>query len=193
MTSGVSENANVGDAGIRVIPVWDILVRIVHWSVAIAIIANGFFNDAEGSVHEWIGYAVLGLVVLRLVWGVFGGKMARFSAFPPRPFEALRNLLTLLETRRSVHLSHNPLGALMVYNIWLTILAISATGIMMGTVRFFGIDWVEEVHEIAFVWLMVSVGLHVAGVMLDSWLSGVPLVRAMIDGKKRVPESRDIV
>ncbi|NNJ73673.1 MAG: cytochrome B, partial [Anderseniella sp.] len=93
---------------------------------------------------------------------------------------------------KAVHLSHNPLGALMVYNIWLTVLALGVTGYMMGMIRFFGVDWVEEAHEIIFIWLLVSIALHVGGVTFDTWRSGVPLVRAMIDGRKRVPENRTI-
>ena len=94
---------------------------------------------------------------------------------------------------KTAHLSHNPLGALMVYNIWVTVLVLGATGYMMGTMQFFGVEWVEEAHEIAFNWLLVSIVLHVGGVVFDTWWSGVPLVRSMIDGRKRVPEGRSIV
>jgi cytochrome b len=86
-----------------------------------------------------------------------------------------------------VHLSHSPLGALTVYNIWATVGLLAATGYMMGTFRFFGADWVEGLHELAFDWLVVSVVLHVAGVLFDGWRTRVPLVRAMIVGRKRIP------
>lgn len=181
---GTSRDA--GLSGIRSVPVWDPLVRIVHWTVALGIVVNGFFTDAESTLHEQIGYAVLALVILRLIWGMVGSRSARFSAFPPNPMAAMRHARTLLVRRRETHLSHNPLGALMAYNIWGTLLVIAATGYMMGTVRYFGVDWVEEVHEVAFNWLLMSVVLHVAGVLLESKLSGIPLVRAMLDGKKRV-------
>jgi cytochrome b len=189
--SAVTER-DAGDAGIRVIPVWDPLVRTIHWSLVSAIILNGFITDAEGKLHEYVGYAALALVILRLVWGIIGPRHARFTAFPPNPIAALRHARDTFSSRTALHLSHNPLGALMVYNIWGTVLVLCATGIMMGTVRFFGIDWVKEVHEGAFAWLMVSVILHVAGVFAETWLSGVPLVRAMIDGRKRVPEGREV-
>lgn len=188
----VISNRDAGDAGIRVIPVWDPLLRVIHWSLVGTVLLNGFVTEAEGRLHEYIGYAALGLVVLRLVWGLVGPRHARFMAFPPNPVAAVRHLRHAVTRRTSVHLSHNPLGALMVYNIWTTVLVLCATGIMMGTVRFFGLDWVEEVHEAAFSWLMVSVILHAAGVIAETWLSGVPLVRAMIDGRKRVPEGREV-
>lgn len=189
--SAVTER-DAGDAGIRVIPVWDPLVRMIHWSLVGTVVLNGFITDAEGKLHEYVGYAALALVILRLVWGIVGPSHARFAAFPPDPAAAIRHLRETLAHRTKVHLSHNPLGALMVYNIWVTVLVLCGTGIMMGTVRFFGLDWVEEVHETAFAWLLASVAVHVAGVFAETWLSGVPLVRAMIDGRKRVPEGREV-
>ena len=170
----------------RGIRVWDPLVRIVHWGIALSVLLNGAVNDPDGVVHERIGYAVLGLVVLRLIWGFIGPSTARFSAFPPNPVAALRHLKAILRGDTTVHLSHNPLGALMAYNLWLTLLVICVSGIMMGTIRFFGADWVEELHEAAFDWLMISLVLHVGGVFLDQWRTGVRLVRAMVTGYKNV-------
>lgn len=91
-----------------------------------------------------------------------------------------------------MHLSHNPLGALMVYNIWLSVIAIGMTGYMMTTITFFGVEWVEEAHEAVFGWLLFSVALHVVGVAFDTWRSGVNLVLAMIKGRKIIPDGRDV-
>lgn len=179
-------NQGVGIAGTRVIPVWDPLVRLIHWSLVSAIIANGFISDPESELHEYIGYAALSLVLVRLLWGLIGPRHARFTAFPPNPLAALRHIGDTLGGKKIVHLSHNPLGALMVYNVWATVLVMCITGIMMGTLRFFGVAWVKEVHELAFDWLMVSVALHIGGVIFETRHSGVSLVRAMIDGRKRI-------
>ena len=91
-----------------------------------------------------------------------------------------------------MHLSHNPLGALMVYNIWTTLLLIGATGFMMGTVSFFGVAWVEQVHELAYDWLLISIAAHIVGVIFDTWRSGVPLVQAMLHGRKRIPRDTPV-
>ena len=64
---------------------------------------------------------------------------------------------------------------------------------MMGTIQFFGVEWVEEVHEIAFNWLVASIVLHVGGVVFDSRRSGVPLIRSMIDGRKRIQQNRPVL
>ena len=181
-----------GRASAREVAVWDPLVRLIHWSLALTILLNGTFIEEESKTHEWIGYVALGLVGLRLVWALIGPKHARFSAFPPSPARAIHHLRAMLSGDKTVHLSHNPLGALMVYNIWASVIAIGITGYMMTTITFFGVDWVEEAHEIVFNWLVFSVALHVAGVAFDTWRSGVNLVRAMINGRKTSPYGREV-
>ena len=189
----VVDTSDGGRPGARDIVVWDPLVRLIHWNLALSILLNSTVIDGESSPHEWIGYVAVGLIAIRLIWGLLGSQHARLSAFPPSPVAALRHLVALSKGDKTVYLSHNPLGALMVYNIWLTVLLLGITGYMMGTIRFFGVEWVEEAHEIAFTWLLVSIALHVGGVVFDSWWSGVPLVRAMLDGRKRLPKDRSVV
>lgn len=72
-----------GRASARQVAVWDPLVRLIHWSVALTILLNGAFVEEESKTHEWVGYVALGLVGLRLVWALIGPRHARFSAFPP--------------------------------------------------------------------------------------------------------------
>lgn len=177
----------------RSIMVWDPLVRLIHWCLALTILLNGAIVEDESALHEWVGYVALGLVAIRLVWGLVGSRHARFSAFPPNPFKAIRHFSALLKGDDTVYLSHNPFGALMVYNIWVTVLLIGLTGYMMGTMVYFGVEWVEEVHEIAFNWLVLSVILHVAGVVYDTRHSGVPLIKAMISGEKDIEKDKPLV
>lgn len=181
-----------GREGVRIFRVWDPLVRLIHWSLATCILVNGFVTDPEGDLHQTIGYVALALIALRLLWGLIGPRHARLSDFRPAPLRALRHLRSLIGGGRTVHLGHNPLGALMVWNIWATVGLIGATGIMMGTRRYFGVAWVEGAHEMLFNWLLISVALHVAGVIFDSRRSRVPLVRAMIDGRKRIPAEAQV-
>ena len=169
------------------IPVWDIFVRVTHWSVAALVLAELTVLDEDWAVHRWAGYAVLVLVALRLIWGLIGPQHARFSAFPPRLQAARTHLAGLLQGRHELHLSHNPLGALMAYNLWASLVAVCVTGILMTTKTFWGVDWVEELHEVIANWVLISVGLHVVGVVFEIWHSKVNLVRAMIDGQKEIP------
>lgn len=169
------------------IPVWDILVRITHWTVAVLVIGELTVLDEDWAVHRWAGYVVLALVALRLVWGLIGPRHARFSSFPPSLRAARTHLAGMLRGRHEPYLSHNPLGALMAYNLWASLVAVCVTGIMMTTKTFWGVDWVEETHEIVANWVMISVLLHVGGVVFDTWYSKVNLVRAMVTGQKEIP------
>ncbi len=169
------------------IRVWDLYVRVTHWAVAALVLAELTFLDEDWAVHRWAGYAVLVLVAFRLIWGLIGPQYARFSAFPPSLQAARAHLVGLLRGEDALHLSHNPLGALMAYNLWVSLIAVCVTGILMTTNAFWGVDWVEEAHEIIASWVLISVGLHVAGVIFESWHSKVNLIRAMITGQKEIP------
>lgn len=184
---GASAPSPTGPKSVRV---WDPLVRLIHWGVAAGVLLNATVIEEESAAHELIGYIVVILVALRLVWGLVGTPHARFAAFPPNPVAAMRHLWGLLRGENGLHLSHNPAGALMVYNLWATLIGMGVSGYMMTTPRFFGMEWVEEMHEAIFTWLMISVALHLAGVLLDTALTRVNLVRAMIDGRKRLPHAR---
>ncbi len=170
----------------REIPVWDVFVRMTHWTVAILVLVDLFLTDGDSKVHRWAGYAVLGLLALRLIWGLIGPQFARFSAFPPSLQAARAHLADLLQGRHKLYLSHNPLGALMVYNLWASLIAAGVSGHMMTTALFFGIEWVEELHELISSWLTISVALHVVGVMYESRASNVNLIEAMITGRKQI-------
>lgn len=64
--------------------VWDRFVRLHHWSLAVLVLLDAFMFDGGGPWHRWAGYAALGLVGGRLVWGALGSRYARFSGFSPR-------------------------------------------------------------------------------------------------------------
>lgn len=183
--------------------IWDPLVRLTHWSIAIAVLLNGLIVEDDSVVHIWIGYTALAMLALRLIWGLIGTDEARFSAFPPSPAAAIGHVADILAGRRRRHRSHNPLGALMVYALWATLLVVSLTGIAMQSSPFptedsayyqmaerehdheeEGEDVMEEIHETAANLLLLLAALHVAGVALESRLSGDNLVRAMLTGKR---------
>lgn len=110
---------------------WDPLIRISHWAIALAVIVNGLIVKPGGTVHVWIGWAVMGLLTIRLLWGLFGPVEARFSTFPPDPRGAVSHLIDLMRGRVREHPSHNPAGAMMVYALWFCLALTVATGLVM--------------------------------------------------------------
>jgi len=190
-TRTLSGRSRRGRGSARDIRVWDPLVRLIHWGLALAIVINGWLDKPGKELHQLIGYGACTLVGLRLIWGLIGPRPARFGSFPPHPGRALRHLRSMLRGEHRLHLGHNPAGALMTYNLWATVAAMGVTGYMMGTMRFFGVDWVQSVHSLCFDWLVASILLHLGGVAYDSLKTGVNLPRAMVTGIKRLPRRTD--
>ncbi|MFN4141766.1 cytochrome b/b6 domain-containing protein [Aestuariivirga sp.] len=167
--------------------VWDPFVRVFHWSLVVLMTANAFVLDDESKTHQWVGYAVAVLVMARLVWGFVGPHYARFSSFPPSAKASVEQLADIASGRKTIHLGHTPLGALMIYNLLAAILVICVSGHLMTTDAFWGEEWPEELHEAAVTWVELSVLAHVLAVILESLRTKVNLPRAMITGYKRIP------
>ncbi|MEZ5807764.1 MAG: cytochrome b/b6 domain-containing protein [Zhengella sp.] len=175
-------------AGTSTVKVWDPFVRIFHWSLVAGFTAAWITGDEFGKLHEQIGYAIIGLIAARVVWGFIGTRHARFSSFAFGPSKVLTFLRQSMSLSAPRHLGHNPAGGAMVFALLAAIAAICASGYAMTTDAYWGVKWVEEVHETA-VWIATGlVVLHVAGVILASVEHGENLVRAMITGRKRAEQ-----
>lgn len=169
--------------------VWDPLVRLFHWGLVAGFVANAFVTNAESRLHRQIGYLLLALVAARIIWGLIGTRHARFSDFPPSVRASLDQVSDMANGRERAHLGHSPLGALMIYNLLASVLAIAMTGWMMTTDAFWGFSWVKDMHEILVNWVMVSAAVHILAVIVESRRTGINLARAMVTGTKRVPNA----
>jgi cytochrome b len=173
------------------VKVWDPLVRIGHWSM-VAGVALAWFTHHAGKWHEWIGYFVLAVVCVRVVWGLIGTRYARFTQFVRAPTDTLdygRQILSHSEPR---HIGHNPLGGWMIVALIVSVLAVCATGWLCTTDQFWGSEWMEELHEGVTNFLLTLVALHIGGVIFSSVRHGENLVIAMLDGRKRAPQPGDV-
>lgn len=173
------------------IKVWDPFVRIFHWSLVGLFTANALIVDDDGKLHIWIGYAVFALVCLRILWGVVGTRYARFASFPPSLSQAVGQLTDIATGRRREHLGHTPLGAWMIYNLLLALLVICVSGYLMTTDMYWGVEWPEELHELAIAWAEISVVLHIAAVIFESRRMKINLPRAMVTGYKEVHSQQE--
>ncbi len=108
---------------------WDIGVRVFHWSL-VALVFIAFLSSEEGtSVHIKAGYAIVGLVIFRIIWGFVGTKYARFTDFVKGPRKVIAYLKGLLTGKPPYYFGHNPAGGLMIVAILVTLLCVAFTGI----------------------------------------------------------------
>lgn len=174
------------------VKVWDILVRFTHWAVAAGVIANLAFTEDGGQIHEYVGYTVVALVVIRLLWGFVGTKYARFSDFFPTPKRVKSHLNELKaqhvnnQSVKTEHLGHNPLGALMIFALWGAIIGLGLTGYLMESRVLGNKDLFEGIHEVLANSLYVLVPLHVISAIVMSRLQKQNLIKSMVTGNKTV-------
>lgn len=170
------------------IRVWDPLVRVLHWSLVLTVAAAWLTRHSPGRWHEWLGYATLAIVAARTAWGFLGSGHARFADFV-RSFPATTGYARDVIARREArHLGHNPLGGWMVLALLVMVALVGFTGWLYTTDRFWGVPWVEELHETLSDALFAFVALHIAGVVFTSVRHRENLVAAMLHGRKPVRE-----
>lgn len=176
------------DTAPKTVKVWDLPVRLCHWGLAACVLANLALTEDGSALHEYVGYAAAGIVAFRLLWGFVGSRHARFADFWPTPSRVMTHLRQMLRGQPEQHLGHNPLGALMMLTLWAVILGLGVTGYLMGTEAYWGNETLEEVHEVLANSLIPLIALHVASALLMSFMSKSKLVRAMITGRKALPD-----
>ena len=175
----------------RQVRVWDILVRVTHWAVAAGITANLLFTEEGSELHQYVGYTVVGLVVVRLFWGFMGTRYARFSDFFPTP-SRIKHHLSDLSIRRTdeQHLGHNPLAAIMMFALWAVIIGLGISGYLMEAKIFGSKDILEEIHGILANSLYLLVPLHIISAIAMSYWERQNLIKSMITGNKTVTTRR---
>jgi cytochrome b len=111
------------------VKVWDIFVRISHWSVAVGFFVAYYTEDEALGLHVWAGYVAGVLVVMRILWGFVGPRHARFSDFLYGPHKVIGYLGALAAFRAERHLGHSPAGGAMAIALWVGLLAVVWSGL----------------------------------------------------------------
>ena len=176
--------------------VWDLFVRIAHWTLVVSVLGAWITAEIEGDramqLHEWLGYAVIAVLALRIPWGWVGSRYARFSQFVRGPRATIAYAKSVAAGQEPRHVGHNPLGAWMILALIVMAVAAAGSGWLYVTDRFWGEEWLEETHEALSNILFALIGLHVAGVVFSSLRHRENLVRAMLTGRKRAAGPGDV-
>ena len=112
------------------VKVWDPAVRLFHWSLVAAFFIAYFTDEKDvRDIHVIAGYAVLGLLLFRIVWGFVGSRHARFSDFVGSPAKAVSYALQAVKGTAARHLGHNPAGGWMIVILLVSLLGTTVTGL----------------------------------------------------------------
>lgn len=183
------------------IRVWDPALRICHWLLAVLVIANwllGKFGPNVMTLHFWLGYAILSLLVFRVVWGFIGPRSARFSSFIPGPRALAAYLGGMWRRQPSNWPGHNPVGALAVIAMLLVLAFQVASGLMADPDDFINVgplagavggDTARRAvgwHHLGANLIFALVILHLLAILFYRLWKHEDLVRPMITGWKWV-------
>ncbi len=180
------------------IKVWDLPVRLFHWTLVLAFVLAFASEDELMGLHVVAGYTVIGLLAFRLVWGLIGSRHARFSDFVRRPSVVTAYLKDVVAFRAKRYLGHNPAGGAMVIALMLSLLLTTVTGLAtygaeemagplaetMRNLPHASGKVFEEIHEFFANFTLLLVVLHLAGVVVASLQHGENLPRSMVNGMK---------
>jgi cytochrome b len=178
------------------VKVWDPLIRVFHWSLVFFFLLAFITGDDWTSVHVQAGYAISMLVGFRLFWGLVGTRYARFLTFVKSPSTVISHFKSMLSLNAPHYLGHNPVAAVMIIMLLLSISMTAFTG--MATIASEGngplantfiagwnSEWTGEIHEFFANFTLLLVFAHVAGVVFSSFLEGENLAKSMVTGRKK--------
>jgi len=182
----------------RKVPVWDLPLRLFHWLLVLGVLCAWLtaevYRDVDFGWHKRIGACILGLLLFRLIWGFVGGRHSRFAHFLPGPRRLFAYLRVFARRDAPRHAGHNPLGALSVVALLLSLLAQVASGLVIddgilaagplaklvdGEVR----GLAGQVHEINFNILLALIALHLLAIAYYAVWRRQNLVGAMVTGR----------
>jgi cytochrome b len=168
----------------RKVLVWDAPVRVFHGLMVLSF--AGAYLTAESErwrlVHVTLGTTMAGLLAFRIVWGFIGTRHARFSSFIRGPAAVLHYLRSIFQGRPAHHVGHNPAGAIAIVALLGLTAVVTAAG--WATYNDLGGHGLQALHEAAANAMLALVGVHVAGVLIGSWVHRDNLIAAMLSGRK---------
>lgn len=169
--------------------VWDRVVRGCHLILVVVFFSNYFINEQGETVHIALGYLAVSAVVVRLVWGFVSQGAARWSAFFPTPARLGVHWGLLWSRQPWRGLGHSPIGALVMITMLSLVVGLVATGVMMTEVdRFWGEEWLQDLHERCADLLAALVALHVTAAVVESRALRENLVVSMLTGTRKASE-----
>lgn len=179
--------------------IWDWPLRLFHWLLVLAVTGAYVTGKLGGELTDWharFGSLILGLIIFRLIWGLIGTTHARFVSFFPT-----WSRLSAYVRGDWNGLGHNPVGALAVLALLTILSVLVGTGLFANDdIAFEGplfnlID--KDLSDKLSGWhirgvnvLLVLLGLHISAIVFYQRIKKADLLKPMLTGKKRLPESQ---
>jgi|APTNR8051073442_1049403.scaffolds.fasta_scaffold04102_5 cytochrome b len=171
--------------------VFDLPTRLFHWVFAalfIGAFAIGKFVDDEAAIypyHMMMGILAIFALGLRIIWGVFGTKYARFSSFKLNPMALLDYFKSVFAGNKKPTLERNPASSFAAFAMFALVIALGISGYLMATSSNESqMHDIKEVHEVIAILFLVIVIAHIIGIIIHTIKQKDPIGLSMITGEK---------
>ena len=185
------------------IRLWDLPVRVMHWSLVVLIPALWWtWKSGQMLIHVRLGYAVLAILVFRLFWGLVGGSTARFAGFVRGPMGVATYLRGLFSKHDEPSPGHNPVGGWSVVILLLLLVGVVGTGLfcedtdglnsgplnylIQGDLSSGMSHW----HHLLFNILLGFIALHLLAISFYAVVKRENLVGPMLTGRREMAAPR---
>ena len=187
----------------RSVLVWDLPTRLFHWLLVIFVIISFITAKIGGNAmqyHEWSGFAILTLLLFRIIWGFVGSRESRFLTFMRGPSEVIRYTASLMRKDSKHYLGHNPLGGWSIIAMLLALLVQAATGLfanddivtegpLFDWVSKATSDWLTRIHKLNQEVIIALVSIHILAVLFYFFFKRENLLKPMFTGIKQWNEA----
>jgi cytochrome b len=181
--------------------VWDPALRLFHWALATLVIANwtlGKLGPNDMSLHFYLGYAIIALLVFRMIWGIVGPAPARFGSFLRGPKGIVEYSRRMTRRAPSHWHGHTPLGGLWVIAMLAVLVGQICTGLISDPEDFINVGPLADKvgsqtatgavgwHHLGSDLILILVLLHLAVILFYRFWKNEDLIGPMISGWKWV-------
>lgn len=182
----------------RGVRLWDLPTRLFHWTLVLLVAlsyATGEYGLLDMDWHFRVGYAVLALLLFRVLWGLFGSHTSRFAAFVRGPAAIVAYARALVSKNPQISIGHNPLGGWSVLALLASVGVQSVTGLfasdeidvdgpLVPRVATRTVRLMTRLHHWNWNLLLVLIGLHVTAVLLYLLVKKDNLIAPMLSGRR---------
>lgn len=163
--------------------VWDLPARVCHWGFALSttaalLIAFRFHPESEVfKYHMLLGLYAGWFLAVRIILGFVGSGLSRWPAFFHPPRRTLAYFVDVACWRASEPAGLNPGTAVFASAIYLSLVALIASGFMQ--------DWSETLHGCLARGVAALIACHLLGLVLHAVRHRGWRFLAMVHGKKK--------
>ena len=175
--------------------IWDLSLRIYHFFLIILVL--GLILSAKLDrlgIHQYLGVAILGLLIFRLVWGFIGSYTSKFKSFTLSAYK----LYSFFSGECKSKSVRSPTASLSVVTFMITLFLLTISGLFSSDDVLYDaplsfllpeyINFFTKVHNISHYVLYVILSLHLTAIFYYQFFKKNKIIQQFIDGYARDDE-----